>query len=223
MKRDSFEISAKSYNSNSIIQKCVAKELVSHIDFDVEKILELGAGTGEVIKNINSHFSKYIAIDLSPTMLSQHPKAKNIELICGDFEKLDYLLLEHDLLISSSSLQWAQNMEKILKEIDLRSKKFLISIFTSYTFSSLHRFLGVKSPIRSKEEIEKILKDNSIDCQLYTKRYSLKFDNTKEMFRYLKKSGVNREKVLDFKDAKRAILCLESNDLEFEVIFLIKK
>ena len=51
--------------------------------------------------------------------------------------------------------------------------------------------------------------------------YKLEFDNKKDLFDYIKKSGVSGVNAsLDFKDAKKLYKEYNLNYLEFEVIFV---
>ncbi len=52
-------------------------------------------------------------------------------------------------------------------------------------------------------------------------QYKLEFDSTREMFRYIKKSGVSGSRnVLDYKETKKLMKEYPLNYLEFEVAFI---
>jgi len=54
--------------------------------------------------------------------------------------------------------------------------------------------------------------------------YKLEFENTREMFRYIKKSGVSASrKVLNYKQTKELINNYPLNYLEFEVVYISSK
>ncbi len=221
MIKDSFNLSATSYNQYNIIQKQVAKELLAYLDFEPKKILELGAGTGEICKNIGCSYEHYIAVDSAQNMLALHPQNERIQLCCSDFDNAELYENQYDLIISSSSLQWSKDIDSLFANIQKSSRRFLLSIFTANTFRNIHDFLGVKSTIYDAETIENLAK-KYLDCEIVTKNYRLEFDNTRQIFTYLKKSGVNRENILTYKEAKKLYSEFEEKHLEFEVVFCIK-
>ena len=57
-------------------------------------------------------------------------------------------------------------------------------------------------------------------CEFETIFYKLEFDNKKELFDYIKKSGVSGKSELTFEKAKKLYKEYNLNYLEFEVIFV---
>ena len=71
-----------------------------------------------------------------------------------------------------------------------------------------------------KGEIKKAF-SQYFDCEFETIMYKLEFDNKKDLFNYIKNSGVSGgSNTLDFKDAKKLYKEYGLNYLEFEVIFI---
>ena len=58
------------------------------------------------------------------------------------------------------------------------------------------------------------------NCEFETILYKLEFDNKKDLFDYIKKSGVSGEKSLSYSDSKKLYKDYPYNYLEFEVIFV---
>ncbi|WP_281951734.1 methyltransferase domain-containing protein [Nitrosophilus kaiyonis] len=217
---------AKTYQKYKIIQTKVAKHLISKIDSKPKKILDLGAGSGEVYKNINWDFDNFIAVDSSKEMLNLHPDFKVKKLLC-DFSTnscFDILKKERfDLIIASSSLQWSQDLDFTFKEISKLNKDFIFAIFTDKTFETIHKIVNIKSPIYSLEEILSLSQKYFL-INYEIKRYRLFFKNSLEMFRYIKKSGVSSgRKRLSYKEMKFLIDNYPYKYLEFEVVFLWNK
>lgn len=223
---------AHQYDQYNEIQAEVAKRLVEKLpDKQYDTILDLGSGSGEVCKNIIKsaiNFNAFTAFDSAQNMLSLHPKNRNIKHICGDFNQEDFTdILEaknYDLVLSSSSLQWSQNLDFTLSKISTLSKTFYASIFTSNTFKTLHATASVNSPIYTAEALEEaILK--YYPCAVFELHsYRLSFDSVREMFRYIKNSGVSSgEKKLSYKETKDLMLEYPLDFLEFEVLFIEAK
>ena len=223
---------AHQYDEHNEIQAKVAKKLVEKLPKkQYRSILDIGSGSGEVCKNImhqRIHFDLFTAFDSAENMLSLHPQAKNINKICGNFNKEGFsTLLEqdtYDVILSSSALQWSEDLDFTLSHITSLSKRLYAAIFTSNTFKTLHKTANVDSPIYSAEEVERSIRKYYPQSHFELHCYTLYFDSTREMFRYIKKSGVSSgEKKLSFKETKRLMEEYPLDHLEFEVLFVEAK
>ncbi len=214
---------ANTYDEFNTIQREVSKELINLINFKPQKILDLGSGTGEVIKNINWEFEEFIGIDISENMCKLHPKSEKIELLNMNFENSEIYTQNFDIIISASAIQWANNLTTLFFNISKATNKIAFAIFTSNTFKTLHKLAKINSPIYSKDELINSLNDY-FNFELQTKNYELTFQNKIDIFKYIKKSGVSGGvKRLNYKDTKYLIQHYPLDYLEFEVIFIIGK
>jgi len=212
------------YGSLNIIQDKVANRLLSYISSNPKNILDLGCGSGVLCKKIDWKYKHFIGVDFAPGMLELHPKSKKIECIYGNFN--DNMLFENlityefDYIISASSLQWAENIEDVFKNIKLLNAPIALAIFTSNTFKTLHKTASIKSLLKSADEIYKLQK-KYFDVNFEIVKYKLEFSSTREMFRYIKRSGVSgSRKILDYKQTKQLMKDYPLNYLEFEVVFI---
>jgi malonyl-CoA O-methyltransferase len=221
--KNEFSKYANQYNSYNIIQQIVAKSIVRDIKDEPKRILELGCGSGQIIKYISWDYDYYKAIDFSQNMCELHPKASNIEVKCFDFDSDDFFENikkdKYDIVISSSALQWSKDLSKIIKAISSISPTIFAVLFTSNTFKTIQAITNNKSPILEEDSIKKAFSENCT-CEFETIKYNLEFDNKKQLFDYIKKSGVSGEGTLSFKDAKKLYKEYDLNYLEFEVIFI---
>jgi len=212
---------ANSYDRLNIIQKDIAKELVRRLDRDYNTILDIGCGTGEIYKNIIQNdikFNKFIGIDISQEMLDIHPKGSRVELKQLSFD--DKIEDKFDIVISSSALQWSSDLDYTLNNISKLSNRFLFAIFTSNTFKSIHKLANIDSPIYPKEYLtDKI--DNYFNASYTTLSYKLYFQNSYDMLKYIKESGVNGGgKKLSFKEIKNIVNNYPFKYLEFEILIV---
>lgn len=211
---------SKSYQELNSIQKRVAKELISKVEFKPQTILDLGSGAGEVYKNIDWNFKSFTGVDISESMCQIHPKSDRVKLLNCSFEEEFVYRDRFDIVISSSAIQWSQNLDRLFKNISTSTDKIAFAIFTSNTFRNLHNFLNLNSPIYSKDEILSNLEryfhfSYQIEC------YQLEFNNSLKMLEYIKRSGVSSgEKRLSYREIKRVIDSYPLNYLEFETIFI---
>jgi malonyl-CoA O-methyltransferase len=221
-----FSKHANNYNSNNIIQQIVSKALVREIGFQPKTILELGCGSGQVFKNITWDFKFYKAIDFSKNMCAIHPKAKNLEVKCFNFDSEDFFKEieneNYDIILSSSALQWSNNLDLLLSKLKNISNLIHVVLFTSNTFKSIQNITGKKSPILDQDSIENSFK-NHFNCEFEIFNYNLEFNNKRDLFLYIKNSGISGDSNLNFKEAKNLYKKYNKLYLEFEVIFIKAK
>jgi len=215
---------ANEYNNHNIIQQIVSKALVREIINQPKKILELGCGSGQIFKNINFNYNYYKAIDFSASMCNIHPTAKNLDVVCLDFDDESFIKNieneNYDMVISSSALQWSKDLNKIISTLSKISSNINMALFTSNTFKTIFELTDTKSPILDEQYIKTIF-SKYYNCIFEIINYKLEFNNKKKMFEYIKKSGVSGEtNKLSFKKAKYLYKNYPFNYLEFEVIFI---
>lgn len=222
--KNQFSKYAKDYKNHNIIQQIVAKSLVRELKTKPKRILELGCGSGQVYNHISWDLDFYKAIDFSATMCELHPRANNVEIKCFDFDTVEFLNDIkndiYDIVLSSSALQWSKDLSKIIKELSLITKEINAVLFTSNTFKTIQDITKTKSPILDEQSIKEAF-NKYFKCEFETIMYKLEFDNKKDLFDYIKKSGVSgANESLDFKNAKKLYKEYNINYLEFEVIFV---
>ena len=221
--KNQFSKYAKEYGNNNIIQQIVSKALVRDIQNKPKRILELGCGSGQIFQHIDWEFDFYKAIDNSSSMCKLHPKASKVEVNYCDFDDDSFYNSiknqKYDIVISSSALQWSKDIDKLLKNLAEVTKNINVVLFTSNTFKSIQKITKKFSPILSLEQIKKAF-SKQFSCEFEVFNYNLEFDSKKEMFQYIKNSGVSGKSTLSFKDAKYLYKKYNLDYLEFEVIFI---
>jgi len=212
--KNSFDKFAYTYRKYNIVQKKIIKKYLPLVK---SRVVDLGCGSEGLCKYRDFEF--YLGIDKSEEMLKLNP----CNTIKADFNTKECfeILKKYDFeqLISFSALQWADDLEFVFKEIKNLNKEYILAIFTSNTFKSLHNYLQIDSPIYSKEMIvytSKILNPSKIEIL----KYKLHFNNPIEMLKYIKLSGVKGDvKVSPFK-LKRFIKEFPFSELEFEILVI---
>jgi len=221
---EEFSKHASEYESHNIIQKKVISKLLKDMRHSPQSILDLGCGNGSLCKSISWQYEQFVGVDFAHAMLELHPKATNIELMYGDFneielfESLNSYKFEH--IFSASALQWSKDLEKLFKNISALKGEFSLAIFTSGTFKTLHKQAGIEALLRDKEEINRLQK-KYFDAQFEIVEYKLEFESVREMFRYIKSSGVSGSRnVLSYTQTKKLMREYPLKYLEFEVVFI---
>jgi malonyl-CoA O-methyltransferase len=215
---------AAEYGSRNVIQRLVAQKLIVSTHDQPKNILDLGCGNGTLFSLIDWESERFVGVDFSEQMLEHHPLSSNVELILGDFN--DPALFEKlrgenfDRIYSASALQWADDLDEVLKSLASLNTPMSLAIFTAGTFKTLHECAGVTPLLRSSDEVMAIA-EKYLDAQFDVLHYTLEFDSVREMFRYIKRSGVSGgRRVLDFAQTKRLMETYPLNYLEFEVVFI---
>ncbi len=226
-----FSKHAHKYQQLNQIQAEVAKKLITSMPTcKPKKILDLGCGSGAIYKLIDWEIEKFVGVDFSSNMLSLHPEAQNVTCKLGDFNdaKLFEELREEefDYIISASALQWAADLDRVFSDIAKFDLPFSLAIFSSGTFATLNKTAGVDSIIPSYETLKELAEKSlhakcSIGISVEKISYTLEFENTREMLRYIKRSGVSGGRnLLTYKQTKKLMDEYPLNYLEFEVVYI---
>ncbi len=220
---------AHKYDTYNMIQAKVATALVEKLpNIAYKNVIDIGCGSGEVYKNLQRKkidVEHFLALDSAETMLAIHPEGKNIHKICVNFNDRNFIAqipsFPYDVLISSSALQWSTDLSYTVGVLSTLSSTFYGAVFTSGTFKTLHRTAGISSPIYTVKTVQDVWKQHYKDVQFEIHQYRLEFTSTREMFRYIKQSGVSSgERKLSYKQTKALMDTYPLNYLEFEVLFI---
>jgi len=143
--KQSYDTTAEIYNSRyGDIQEEKYKAMLSDLIIN-QPILDHGCGTGMLQDFLNK---KIFGVDISFKMLRKS-KEQNIQ---GDVEKLPFKNNSFAAILSFTSLQNLNNIEKGLKEIKRISKKDTIIVLTI-----LNKFIGkIKPEIEKQFDIQEI-------------------------------------------------------------------
>lgn len=218
---------AAHYGFYNVIQNKVVDKLLSLVAGTPANILDLGCGSGALCKKISWEYERFTGVDFAEGMLQLHPKSDRIEPIYGDFNDetlFEYLLTcKYDYIFSASALQWAKNLDLVFEHIQSFNIPIALAIFTSNTFKMLNETASLKSFLRSADEINELQK-KYFNANFEIVSYKLEFESTREMFRYIKQSGISgSRKMLDFKQTKNLMDKYPINYLEFEVVFITSR
>jgi len=120
--RRAFNSATKTYDVAADWQKNVGNILLDYlkpIQPQHKTILDLGAGTGYMTKNLQQQYpdNQYIVLDIAEDMLQfcrQHFN-KN-QLICADAETLALSSNSIDIIVSNMVLHWCRSLTNTLKE-----------------------------------------------------------------------------------------------------------
>ncbi|WP_457746769.1 methyltransferase [Sulfurimonas sp.] len=206
------------------MQNKVADKLLSYVKTKPKHILDLGCGSGALVKKIDWEYEKFIGVDFAKGMLELHPKTEKIECIYGNFNDkrlFDALLRDHyDYILSASALQWAEDLDGVFASIKELKAPIALAIFTANTFKTLNATANLEPLLRTSQEII-ILAKKYFNVNIEIVEYKLEFQSVRDMFKYIKKSGVSGSRaLLSYKQTKKLMREYPVEYLEFEVTFI---
>ena len=218
-----FSKNAHSYDEYTALQQDIAHYLISHIASKPKSILDLGCGSGAVFKNITWEIDNFTGIDSAQNMCERHPIDQKVKIIRDDFEStvlFSKLTPPYDLLVSSSALQWATDIEALITQIAFACKEGAFAIFTDKTFETIYKMSELPTFLPSANILVQTFEEHFV-CHHEIKTFRLFFDDNLSKFRYIKKSGVSGgQKHLSVAQTKALIQNYPHEYLEFEVLFI---
>tara|TARA_Y100000817_G_scaffold300694_1_gene279983 strand:- start:143 stop:970 length:828 start_codon:yes stop_codon:yes gene_type:complete len=205
--RNSFDSKAKYYDKFAKIQKLVAQRMIERleiINITPKRILDLGCGTGILARLLKEKYKScnVVSVDLSLRML-KICKEKKIQssLLCCDIEDLPLRKNSFDLIISSFTFHWCENIVKVLKDVEKCLDEKGIFFFSTLGPDSLielkESFLAIDSMPHVNEFIDMhhygdILSDlNFLDPVMDIENITLKFNNFFAAMNSIRKIGAN--------------------------------
>lgn len=221
---EEFSRFADHYGEYNLIQEQVADKLMAGVPGRPRNMLDIGCGRGALAKRVCWDFTYFLGIDFAPGMLERHPKAENITCIFGDFDNPElYANLQQfrfDRILSASALQWSPDLAHTFRLIRSLGAPVSFAVFTSGTFETLFKTAGLPPLLRSVDEVQATAA-RYFDADFEVVRYQLAFQSVREMFRYIKRSGVSgKRNVLSYAQTKRLMETYPLDYLEFEVLFI---
>ncbi len=222
--KNEFSQNAKTYDDFNIIQTKIVEELINSMSQQPKSILDIGCGSGGLYRSVSWPLEHFVGVDFAEGMLELHPRAKNVELFARDFNSKEccknFEQYNFDRIISASALQWASDLDKTLQNIADLNVPVSFAIFTSGTFKTLYEIASIPPLLRTAKEV-RTLCEKHFNAEYEIKKYTLKFSSVREMFQYMKKSGVGAARnILNYKQMKALMNNYPFDYLEFEVLII---
>jgi malonyl-CoA O-methyltransferase len=222
--RKEFSSNAGTYGQYNIIQNKVVARLLSSVADRPHSVLDLGCGSGAVYKGITWPLKNFTAVDFAAAMLSLHPKGPGIETLLGDFNDPELFGRlqgrKFDRIVSASALQWAADLDLVFQQLSRMETPVSFALFTAGTFSQIYKTASLPPLLPSADEIMTCA-GKYFSATYELKVYTLNFPSVREMFRYIKKTGVSGgRKILNYRQAKQLMSDYPLDHLEFEVLFM---
>ncbi|MCG5515599.1 malonyl-ACP O-methyltransferase BioC [Ectothiorhodospira sp. 9100] len=123
--RATFDQAAASYDEAAVLQREVCSRLLERLQWvklDPARVLDAGAGTGQGARGLRRMYrgGRVVALDLSPAMLRATARGagwwRKPGLVCADVESLPFAEASFDLIFSSLTVQWCNDLDRALAE-----------------------------------------------------------------------------------------------------------
>ena len=208
-----FNSAAEHYDSNAIMQSMIAEELIDrlhYIKINPKRILDIGSATGRNTILLEKIFpaAEIYELDFSIDMLrvSMNKSSgfrklfstKKRYFINADMDLLPFHDNTFDLIVSSNSIQWSENVNALFKNINnllTIDGLFLFSSFLKNTLIELQHFKdhALTQNFLTIQEYAEILNNNNFyDPVLIRDEYQNEYDGALSALRDLKKIGVTK-------------------------------
>jgi malonyl-CoA O-methyltransferase len=208
--RRAFDRAADDYEQFAILQNEVCRRLLEKLEIvkiTPERILDAGAGTGLAIPPLFARYKKaqVVALDLSENMLKKSARHGGLfrtpHLVCADVEQLPFADNVFDLVFSSLSMQWCNDLNAAFLEARRVLKPgglFVFSIFGPDTLKELrHSWDKVDGANHVNRFIDMhdigdaLLQDGFAEPVMEAEMMTVTYDSVDEIMHDLKAIGAN--------------------------------
>ncbi len=179
--REAFDGAAETYDAAAVLQQEVCQRLLEKLDFvrlSPAIILDAGTGTGSAIPGLYKRFKQahIIAMDVSEKMLlksAQHGHLfRKPALLCADMEALPLAFNSIDLVFSSLSLQWCNNLNTALMEAWRVLKPGGLFVFTTFGPDTLKELCASWQTVDDKTHVNTFIDMHDIGDLLLQTRFA---------------------------------------------------
>ena len=201
---------AKTYAEYSSLQNKISDNLFKKfelIEAIPSLILDLGCGTGRNGRILKEKYPnmKLINYDFSINMLQEAKKNQKkvlgtkSEFICGDIEELSFSENIFDVIWSTSSLQWCNNISDTFMKAKSILKPGGLFIFSTFGPNTLFELKNVTKKITNYQKTnnfldvrtikDKLIKEGFSNPVIYSEEFCLTYKNINKLLLDLKKIG----------------------------------
>jgi malonyl-CoA O-methyltransferase len=192
----------ESYEQAARLQRLVADKALTLLTPTAGLLLDLGSGPGWFHPTLKQHCSELIALDLSFDMLQKTFAAQQATLVFqANAQSLPVATESVDRVFSSLMLQWCEQPELVLQEINRVLKPGGSAVLSTLLDGTLQEFKQAWSQVDHHQHINQFLpldfyqqpefQHSRLGLQLQTELVQLEYPDVLALARELKDLGAN--------------------------------
>ena len=208
--RRSFEAAAAGYDQAAVLQREVGQRLFERLDLmklQPERVLDLGAGTGQCIPGLFQRYKKaeVVALDIALPMLGRARKRgrwlRRPRCVCGDAEKLPFSDNSFDLVFSNLMLQWCVDLQATFLELQRVLRPGGLLLFSSFgpdtlrelrdSWQNVDAFSHVNAFVDMHDVGDALVRARFTDAVMDVERLTLTYPDVWKLMRELKQIGAH--------------------------------
>ena len=199
-----FSNAVNSYDAAAIVQQEIctrALERLQMLKLQPSTILDIGSGTGKSVRGLQAHFPNghVIASDISIPMLLHTNEKQTASTICCDAEQLSINDKSIDLIFSTSTFQWCEDLNQVFKECSRVLRDEGILVFTTFGPDTLKELRQSWAQVDDQNHVHGFIDMHHIGDLLLANQYSdpvvdmemitLEYQHTRQLLQDLKNTG----------------------------------
>jgi len=166
--RSAFNKASSNYDEHAFLQKEIASRLDAKLEVISGKsdvILDLGAGTGLLSKQLSKRFpsSQLICLDFAQASLKHNPSNNKL---CADAYQLPLADNSVDMVISSLMMQWCPDLKQLFSEIHRVLKNDGLILFSTFGPDTLKELKKSWSVVDSETHVNTFTDMHDIGDQM---------------------------------------------------------
>jgi malonyl-CoA O-methyltransferase len=205
--RERFERSLTTYGTHAVVQKAMARELAEMIcrespSHSFDRVLEVGSGSGALTAELLSRCSvhAYHANDLVEESrrclegVLERYQVEEFHFLAGDIETLEVLPQSLDLVISSATLQWLEDLDGFFRKLSahLRPGGMLaFSTFSTMNMQEISTIEGAGLRYYPLEELQTIAGRYFELVAGKEEEVRMEFGSPEAVLHHMRQTGVN--------------------------------
>ena len=208
--RRAFDRAAERYQQFAVLQAEVCNRLLEKLEvvkLSPLMILDAGSGTGAAVPTLFRQYKKaqVVTLDLSENMLSKGSQHGNFlrspHAVCGDIEKLPFADNSFDLVFSSLSMQWCNDLNAALVEAKRVLKPGGLYVFTTFGPDTLKELRHSWSMVDDRSHVNQfidmhdigdaLLQDGFAEPVMEAEFLTVTYDSVDALMHDLKAIGAN--------------------------------
>lgn len=214
--RTDFSDAAASYDSAAVVQQEIcqrALERLQMIKLQPQKILDIGSGTGKSVRGLQARFpeSQVIASDIAMPMLMHTNQTQAVQTVCCDAEQLSIADKSVDLIFSTSTFQWCENLHQVFSECSRVLRDDGVLVFTTFGPDTLKELRQSWAQVDGQSHVHGFIDMHHIGDLLLANHYAdpvvdmevitVEYLKARQLLRDLKDTGSRGKFNSDYGDA----------------------